>query len=296
MVTFYRRLPKFDYLKPQSLDELLDLLGHSGKGKYKVYAGGTDIIPKLKSRLISAPEILINLKGIPDLDYVSYDVENGLQIGALATIQSVVSSTNIADNFPALFQAARSIASIQVQNRGTIAGNICNAVPSADSAPALLCYNAHLISVSNGGERVIKIEDFFKEPGKTALEHDEILKSIHIPPAPEKSYSVYIKLTTRKRMDLAIVGVAIVISLEEGIVNHIRIGLGSVAPTPMRAVKAESLLLGEEASDEAIGAAARQAADDSKPIDDHRATAEYRKMMVEVLVKRAIKRAVINWT
>jgi len=137
VVTFYRRLPKFDYIQPKTLAETLNLLANSNNGKYRVYAGGTDLIPKLKRRAVVQPEVLVDLKGIPNLDYVDYDDQDGLRIGALATIRSVATSPVVSEKLPILSQAAGSIAFIQVQNRGTIAGNICNAVPSADSAPAI---------------------------------------------------------------------------------------------------------------------------------------------------------------
>jgi len=291
MGTFYRRLPKFDYLKPRSLEEVLNLLGGERNGHYRVYAGGTDVIPKLKARMMKAPDVLVDLKGIPDMDYIRYDVGSGLRIGALATIFSVANAPVVKEKYPILAMAVGSIASIQVQNRGTITGNICNAAPSADSAPALLCVGARLLCVGKKGERWINIEEFFKGPSETILNPDELLKEIHIPPLPENSHGVYLKLSPRSKMDLAVVGVAAVVVAENGFIKDIRIGLGAVAPTPMRARKAEDILGGETANDETIKKAARTASDESKPIDDHRASAEYRKMMVEVLVERDIREA-----
>ncbi len=288
MVTFYRRLPNFDYVKPKRIEEVLNILGNNQDGKVKVYAGGTDLIPRLKGRLVSAPELLVDLKGIPDLDYVTYDEREGLRIGALATIDSVANSPIVKEKFPILSQAANSIASTQVQNRGTIAGNICNAVPSADSAPALLVLGAELLCMSKKGERTLKISEFFRGPNETALNSDEILKEIQVPHMPEYGRGVYIKLSPRTRMDLAVVGVAAIVAAEGEVFGDIRIGLGAVAPTPMRAQKAEDLLMGARIDDEIIRTAAKTASDESKPIDDHRASAQYRRMMVEVLVKRAV--------
>lgn len=291
MVTFYRRLPKLDYIKPGRMEEVLRLLANNDNGKYKVYAGGTDVIPKLKARETVKPEILIDLKGIPNLDYIDYDEEKGLRIGALATVRSVATSSIVNEKFPVLSQAAGRIASTQVQNRGTIAGNICSAVPSADSAPALLCLGAGLICVRENGERRIGIETFFKGPGETVLSSGELLKEIQIPPMPKNSHGVYIKLSPRSRMDLAVVGVATVLRTEGGVIKDIRIGLGAVSPKPMRAREAENVILDKKADDELIAQTARRAREESKPISDHRASAEYRKMMVEVLVKRAIHQA-----
>jgi carbon-monoxide dehydrogenase medium subunit len=293
MVTFYRRLPKIDYIRPVSIDEILDLLLNNN-GRYRVYAGGTDLIPKLKGRTMSPPETIVDLKGIPDLDYIDYDERYGLRIGALATIRSIETSPIVREKYPLLSQAAGSMASIQVRNRGTIAGNICNAVPSADSAPPLLALEARLVCVSKKGERILMIDEFFIGPNKTALEPDEILREIQIPALPEKGRGVFIKLSPRSRMDLAVVNVAVLCVKENGLFKTIRIGLGAVAPTPIRARKAEELFEGAKPDDKTILNAAKIASSESKPIDDHRASAEYRKLMVEVLVKRAIHKVVTN--
>ena len=294
MVTFYRRLPKFDYAKPKSVDEALDLLKQSRNGELRVYAGGTDVIPKLKSRFIKVPRVLIDLKGITDWDYVSYDDTTGLKIGALATISEVVHAAAVKEKYPILFQAASSIASTQIQNRGTIVGNICNAVPSADSAPALLCLGATVLCVSPKGARTIGLEGFFSGPNETVLNGDELVKEIQIPPVSKNSKGVYLKLSPRSKMDLAVVGVAALVRRENGALRDVRIGLGAVAPTPMRAKKAETLLTGEKPTDTVIEEAARAASKESKPIDDHRASAEYRRRMVEVMVKRVIQQSMSN--
>jgi len=293
MVTFYRRLPKFDYIKPKNVHEVLDLLSKNN-GDVKVYAGGTDVIPKIKSRLIHTPKVLVDLKGIPEWDYIQYDQKEGLRIGALATISSVAHSAHVREKFGILSQAARSIASTQVQNRGTIVGNICNAVPSADSAPALLCLEAKLSCVSSGGERVIDIEDFFAGPNQTALNPDELVKEIRIQNMPPQSKGVYIKLSPRSRMDLAVVGVGVLVAQDKGVFQDVKIALGAVAPTPMRAKRAEDVLKGEKVLSETLVRAADTASKESEPIDDHRASAEYRRMMVEVLVKRAVFNSLSN--
>jgi carbon-monoxide dehydrogenase medium subunit len=290
MTTFYRRLPKFNYLAPATLDEALSLLAQY-KSKARVIAGGTDLVPKLKRREVKAPEYVIDLKGIPGLDKIRQDI-GGLTIGALVTIGVVESSPLIQQKFAILAQAAQSMASPQVRNRGTIAGNICNAVPSADSAPALLTLGARLKLISRKGERTINIEDFFTGPNRTALTDEEILLEIKIPDMPPKSKGVYLKLSPRRAMDLAIVGAAVVVVPEDGICKDIRIALGAVAPTPLRTMKAETVLKGQKFNDNLIEKAAKTAAAEASPIDDHRASAEYRRDMIEVLVKRAIKQAI----
>jgi CO/xanthine dehydrogenase FAD-binding subunit len=291
MVTFYRRLPKFDYLEPNTIDEALSMLSRY-KGRAKVIAGGTDILPKLKRREIKAPEYIIDLKGIPNLDYIKYDEVGGLSLGALVTIHAVETSPIVQERFGVLFQAAESMASTQVRNRGTIAGNLCSAVPSADTAPALLTLEASLKLISQKGERIVNVEDFFTGPNETVLTNEEILKEIHVPNLPPHSRGRYLKLTPRRSMDLAIVGVAAVVVAEDGICNDIRIALGAVAPTPIRARRAENMIRGQKLSDEVIEGAARVAAEECRPISDHRASAEYRCDMVEVLTKRAIQQAI----
>jgi CO/xanthine dehydrogenase FAD-binding subunit len=240
------------------------------------------------------PRVLVDLKGIPDWDYVTYDEGKGLRIGALATISSVIRAAAVKENYPILFQAAGSIASTQVQNRGTVVGNICNAVPSADSAAALLCLGAKVLCVSPGGERTIGLEEFFTGPNETVLNGDELVKEIQIPPVPENSKGVYLRLSPRSRMDLAVVGVAALVGRENGALRDVRVGLGAVAPTPMRAKKAEKLLTGEKPSLKVIEEAAKAASQEAKPIDDHRASAEYRRLMVAVMVKRAIQQSMSN--
>ena len=286
MSIFFRRLPKFDYVKPEKVSEALEILRENKDGRFRVYAGGTDVIPKIKERMMPAPETLVDLKGISQLNYISHDEANGLRIGALASIHDVSQAPVVREKYPMLAQAAASIASTQVQNRGTIAGNICNAVPSADSAPALLCLGGKALCEGQQGERMIDLEEFFLGPGSTVLGEDELLKEIQIPSVEGKG--VYIKLSPRSRMDLAVVGVAVFANVKNGIFKDIRIGLGAVAPTPMRAKNSEKRLTGESVGDQVIEEAAAMAAEEAKPIDDHRASAEYRRMMVEVLVKRAV--------
>ena len=291
MVTFYRRLPRIDYLKPAGLAEALDLLDESRHEQCLVYAGGTDVIPRLKARLIKPPEVLVDLKGIRELNFITCDDHFGLRIGALATISSVIANASVGEKYPALFEGARSIASTHIQNRGTLIGNICNAVPSADSAPALLCLGAKVICLSKKGERTIDLDQFFLGPNTTSLAPGEIVKELQVPPVAVGTRGAYVKLSLRSRMDLAVVGVAAVVREEKGAFAVARIGLGAVAPTPMRSTRAEERLRGEAINEKTILEAAKLAAQESKPIDDHRASAMYRRMMVEVLVKRAIHQA-----
>jgi CO/xanthine dehydrogenase FAD-binding subunit len=291
MVVFHRRLPILEYVAPKSLKEALSFISRYGV-RTKIFVGGTDLVPKLKRREIGTPEYLLDIKHIPDLDYINYNLESGLKIGAQASIRSIENSPVIREKFNVLFEAAGSMASVQVRNRGTIAGNICNAVPSADSAPALLTLDALLKLVSSQGERTVNINDFFTGPSTTVLKSDEIVTEIQIPSQPASARGRYIKLTPRSAMDLAVVGVAVQILADCGTCNEIRIALGAVSPTPMRAKKAENFLKGQGLTPDIIRKAAEIAGTECNPITDHRASKEYRCEMVEVLTKRAINDAI----
>jgi carbon-monoxide dehydrogenase medium subunit len=293
MAVFYRKLPKFDYVIPKTLDDALALLNEH-KGMAKLLAGGTDLIPQLKQRAITVPRYLIDLKAINGLNTISYDEQSGLKIGALTTISEIEQSPVIREHFPSIAQAALSMASPQIRNRGTFAGNICNAVPSADSAPALLTLEAFVKIKGPKGERTVPVDQFFIGPSRTILEKEEMLLEIAVPKPSPRSLGVYLKLAPRHSMDLAIVGVAALGVCVDGICKDIRIGLGAVAPTPLRARKAEALLRGQKPTIEIIEEAARVAGTECSPINDHRASAEYRCDMVYVLTRRALKQVLVQ--
>jgi aerobic carbon-monoxide dehydrogenase medium subunit len=288
MVVFHRRLPKFEYLSPRTLDEALNILSVN-KGKAVVLAGGTDLIPKLKTRKIKVPDHIVDLKTIPDLNYIRFDIENGLTLGALATIHAIEKSSLIREKYSLLFEAAESMASVQVRNRGTVAGNICNAIPSADMAPALLCMEANLKLVSRNGERTVEIENFFTGPNQTEVKDDEILTEIRLPTLPSNTRGHYLKLSPRRDMDLAVVGVGVLGIIENNTFQDVRISLGAVAPIPFRAKSAENMLRGQKVSPETLERASEMAGQEARPIDDHRASAEYRRDMVKVLARRALE-------
>ncbi len=288
MALFYRKLPRFAYLSPRTVDEALALLARYGK-EARLLAGGTDLVPQLKRREIGAPGFVIDLKGIPGIDGLAFDAARSyLSIGALTTIADIGRSEIVRRGFPALSQAASAMACPQVRNRGTFAGNICNAVPSVDSAPGLLALGASVTLRGVSGERVVPLDEFFVGPRATVLRPEEMLVEIRVPAQPAASGSVYLKLAPRHSMDLAVVGVAAAGSLADGVCRDVRIALGAVAPTPLRARAAEDVLLGKTITADIIEEAARAAATQCNPIDDHRASAEYRCDMVYVMTRRAL--------
>ena len=291
MATFYRRLPRFDYVVPKTLAEALKAL-NKHKDAAKLLAGGTDLVPQLKKRELRTPEYIIDLKAIPGLNKISYG-KDGLRIGALATINSIAQSSVIQEHYPILVQTALGMASPQVRNRGTFAGNICNAVPSADSAPSLLALGASVKIKSARTERVVPMDKFFTGPRITALKPNEMLLEIIVPKPIAGSRGVYLKLSPRHSMDLAVVGVGAVGICKNGICKDVKIALGAVAPTPIRAAMAESMLQGKTVTPELITEAAKKAATECRPIDDHRASKEYRCDMVYVLTRRALNQILL---
>jgi CO/xanthine dehydrogenase FAD-binding subunit len=287
MPTFYRKLPRFDYMRARSIEEALWLLDEH-KDEAKLLSGGTDLLPLLRTRQIPKPSCVIDLKGVSGLNGITYSQESGLSIGALATISQIAESPIIKEYASILTEAALLMASPQVRNRGTFVGNICSAVPSADSAPSLLVLNAVLRIRSKGSERTVPLDKFITGPRATVIESDELVTAIEIPaPAPGVK-GTYLKLSPRHSMDLAVVGVAVVGTCRGQVCEDIRIGVGAVAPTPLRAPVAEDLLRGQKITAGLIDQAARSAVTQCDPIDDHRASREYRCDMVYVMAKRAL--------
>ena len=288
-----RRLPEIECFFPKKVGEALSLL-KKYNGKAKVFAGGTDLLPKMKRREV-VPRYLIGLNGIPDLTFIKYEKEKGLRIGTATTLSEILESSIVHRRYPILEEAVSQMASTQVRNIGTIGGNLCNAVPSADTAPPLIVLGAQLkiVGPNPRKERRVLVEDFFKGPDRTVLDSNELVSEIQIPPPSSKAYGTYIKHTLRREMDLAIVGVAVwfVLDSKKNICKDVKIALGAVAPIPMRAKKAEAILRGKTLDEDLIESAATMASEESKPIDDIRGSAEYRREMVKVLTKRAIQQS-----
>lgn len=282
---------RFEYFAPDTLEEVVALLGRFN-GRASLLAGGTDLLVEIKEHM-RQPDYVINLKKVPGLAALSYDEATGLQIGALATVREVENSPIVRHKYAGLAQAARELGSIQVRHRATVAGNICRASPSADTPPPLIADKAQIRIFSPNGERVVPLEDFFTGPGRTVLAQDELVVQISVPNPPPHTGKVYIKHGRRKAMELATVGVAVALTIEDGICQEARIVLGAVAPTPIRAARAETLLRGRPIDDKSVEAAAQEAIATARPISDVRSSAEYRREMVGVLTVRAIRQAAV---
>jgi len=282
-------LPRFECLAPKTLEEVSQLLVALGSGAI-LMAGGTDIIPPMKDRAIK-PDYIIDIKGIPGLDKIEYDEKEGLKIGSLVKLFDIQTSELIHKVNPSIAQGAKYIASTQVRHKATMTGNICAAVPSCDTGPILVAQNAKLLIHGAEKNRELLVKDLFTSVKKTCLEHDEIVTAIVIPPLAENEYAATINFTVRKAMDLAIVGTGAWLQMDGEVVKDARIALGAVAATPIRAYSAEKALIGRKLTDEVLDEVSIAAMNDSHPISDVRASAEYRKDMVRVFVKRVIKKA-----
>jgi carbon-monoxide dehydrogenase medium subunit len=280
---------RFDYAEPTTLNEAVSLLTRIN-GTVNLLAGGTDLLVEIKEQL-RRPDYVINIKKISGMDGLRFDAKDGLRLGALVTMRQVEMSPVIREKYPALRQSVSEVGSIQIRNRATLAGNICRASPSADTLPPLIADRASVRIFGPDGERVIPLEEFFTGPGKTLLKSNEILTSIIVPPPAPFTGSAYIKLGRRKAMELATVGVAVTLTLAGRTCRDIRIALGAVAPTPIRAKRAEAVMLGQPFDQDHIEAAAQTAMEESRPISNVRGSADYRREMVKVLTRRAIQQA-----
>lgn len=281
---------RFEYLEAGTVKEAVSLLERYG-GEAQAIAGGTDLVVQMRYRE-RAPKYLVNLKTISGLDYITEDGD-GLRLGALATIRSIETSPLVKARYGILAQAAHLLGSVQVRNLATIGGNLCHAAPSAETAAPLLALGARARTAGAGGERVIPLEDFFNCPGETCLKTGEILIELQIPSPPPRSAGVYLKHSIRKAMDIAFVGTGVVVELagSDEVCVDIRIALGAVAPTPMRARRAEDHLRGRKLEEGVLREAGEIASQECSPISDIRCSAEHRTEIVKVFVRRAAQQA-----
>ncbi len=285
-----RAIRTYEYHAPETMDEAKRLLSMYGADA-KLMAGGTDLVPKMKAQII-VPAHVVSIRKLDELKKVEYDPAVGLRFGANVKLHDMQLMDFMKTDFTALYDGICGMSSTQIRNMSTVVGNICNAVPSADTAPGLIVLGARLRLESAGGAREVAVEDFMTGVLQTVLRPDEIVTEVFIP-APEKnSASAYMKFAQRRALDLAMVGSAAWLRMEGDTVADARIALGAVAVKPKRAETAEAALIGRKLTDEAVAQAARCAAEqDCLPITDMRASKEYRREMVRVMTRDAILRA-----
>jgi aerobic carbon-monoxide dehydrogenase medium subunit len=281
-------LKNFEYFDPTSVGEAVALLRQHTESA-KVLAGGTDLFLRMHRRAL-LPDGVVDLKRIAELAHLSYNDQEGLRIGATVTHGEVVDHAAVQQHYGALATAANWVGSLQTRHRGTVVGNLCNASPAADTAPALLCYGAIVTIAGPDGQREMPLEAFFQGPGRTALGPAEIVTALRLPPPSGQRGWGYAR-RTRTVIDIALVSSCVVVQANNGVCGEVRISLGAVGPTPLRATRAEAILQGQRPSAALLAEASRVAAEESRPISDVRCSAEYRKDMVEVLTKRCAESA-----
>ena len=278
-----------EYFEPKTISEAVSLLAKYGASA-KIVAGGTDVIVDIKFK--EEPPCLVNIKRIPALSYVRED-KGFLRIGALTSIREIEMSSLVRQKLPLLWEASHQFASLQIRNTATIGGNVCRASPSGEMLAPLLVLEANAVARFPRGEKKLPFGELFLGPGKTLLGSKGLLKEIEIALPPQESGGVYLKHAVRGAMDIAMVGVAVLVTPDAGgkKAKDVRIGLGAVAPTPIRAKSAEKALRGKAMARALVEEAARRAAADAKPITDHRASAEYRRWIVEALTRKGLAQA-----
>jgi carbon-monoxide dehydrogenase medium subunit len=282
---------KFEVFEPQSIEEAASLLSAKGD-ETRIIAGGQSLLLMIRSGLVR-PRSLVSLNALTELTEIKLTRENNLFIGALATHRQISSSPYIADRANVLSQAVSRIGSTPVRNFGTLGGNLCHNEMGSDPPTALLALNATAECVSTRGKRKLPLAQLFTDYFETSLQPDEILTGIEIPAYPATANGVYLKYTNRPG-DLAIVGVAVLIAIRQGVCEDVRLALGGVGPVSFRAAQAEALLRDRTFDDRTLDKVATAAAEISDPISDAHASANYRRKMVKVFVKRALTLAAKN--
>ncbi len=280
----------FGYVSAKDVGHAVALLGEHG-AKAKILAGGTDLLVELKSAAHN-PEIIVDISRLDELKNITI-IDEGLRIGALVTHAEIMRSAVIRSMFPALVDAAHTIGAVQTRNLGTLGGNLITCVPSMDSGPTLMALDAWVTYASRRGRSQLPLADLFVGPRKTSLASDELLTAIIIPKANFGKPAAFQKFGLRKGQALALVNAAAAFWVDRDKNRFVqpRIALGAVAPTVIRAMRAETFLEGKTISNETMAEAGRIAATEAKPISDFRASADYRRDLIAVLTKRALESA-----
>src|SRR5882757_2461681 len=279
-------LHAINYEAPSTLDQAVSILKAHGE-KARPFCGGTDIIIQLRAG-VRRTEHLVDVKKIKELRNLSFDAKKGLRLGAAVQCIEIYESEMMHRYYPGLTEAAHLIGSLQIQNRASVGGNLCNGSPAADTTPSLIALGAKARIVGAKGEREVPVDTFMLSPGRTVLQPGELLVELLIAPPPPHSSDAYVRFIPRNEMDIAVVGVGVSITLDGDKVKSARIGLGAVAATPLLASKAADALVGKKIDDASLEAAGRAASATCKPIDDMRGTAEFRLHIAGVLTRRAL--------
>ena len=282
----------FDFVSPSSIEEAVSILNEHGD-RARMIAGGTDILVMMRAGRRLA-DVVVDVKGIPELDEMSYSLDGGLTLGAAVPCYRIYQDVAISAAYPGLIDSASLIGGIQIQGRASIGGNLCNAAPSGDSIPAVIALGGVCNVAGPGGTRQINAEDFCTAPGQNALQRGEMLVSISFPALVAHSGANYQRFIPRNEMDIAVAGVGSSVVLDASGQSFVsgRVALASVAPTPVFSQAAGDSLAGKPVSDEAIREASELAMADAKPINDMRGTVRQRIHLIGVLTRRTLNNAV----
>lgn len=279
-------LPEFDLLIPESLEEAISILAQKGD-ECKVVAGGTDVYVDMHGSFETRP-VLVDIKKLNELKGFDYYPGDRLEVGALTTHHFLDRSPVIREHFAALCEGASQVGSVQIRHRGTVGGNMCNAVPSADTLGPLLVLDAVAVIAGPDGRREVPAEKFFLGPKRTVLEKGELLEKIILP--DNGKGSAYIKFTRRNAMDLALLGASASMYIDgDGLCRDVRISLTTCAPVPMRAREAEAVLEGKAPDEENLLAAGVAASKEARPRSSWRCTEQYRRDVLKTIVPRVLR-------
>jgi aerobic carbon-monoxide dehydrogenase medium subunit len=278
----------FEYFEPKTIVEATELLSEYD-GKAKLLAGGIDLLPRMRKGLAAA-DYIVSLQKIQGMDYIQLDGEGALRFGAMTRLRSLETSKSIQTRYPILYDAIHQITSVQTKYMGTAVGNLCVATPASDVATALLALGAELNVTGPKGERTEPLDRFYLGYFRISLGRGEMVREVRLPRSPAFSGSAFFNLV-RTHSDIAKVSVAVTAVRDNDTCRAVTIAVGAAAPTVLRAFKAEARLRDQKITGEAIEKAAELAAGDVRPITDLRSTAEYRKEMTKVLVRRALEEA-----
>ena len=279
---------RFDYQEPTTLKKAFSLIEKHGDDA-RVIAGGTSLIIMMRQRLLM-PKVVISLNSIPKFDKITYNAKDGLRIGAGARHRDIELSPVVKKHYPLLHETFRKVAQPRIRNMGTVGGNLAAGDPLTDPGASLIALDAEVVLTSRAGQRTVKLDEFFIDYYQTALESGDLLTEIRVPPPTRLGWS-HIKFTPRSVEDFATVGVAITLSANKGVCEDVRIGLNSVASTIVHAKKAEEVLRGKPITDAILHEMGEVAVTEVDPVDDNRGSAEYKREMVKVLVRRAAEEA-----
>jgi aerobic carbon-monoxide dehydrogenase medium subunit len=279
----------FTYLKPGTLQEALAMLAEHADD-CKVICGGQSLLIVMRQALV-VTDYLIDLKGLNELSYISYDAKKGLKIGATTTHRTIEKSAVVSEKYPILVDMENKLASIQVRNWGTIGGNLAHADAAGDPAPVLISLKASVKVASSSGERTIPLDEFYTDLFETSLAKNELVVEVQVPPVPAKTATAYRKFNLLES-DQGIVAVAATVTVDgSGVCKEARIVLGNAGVTPISAKNAQKVLAGKKMSDALLEEAGQAAADECEPVADIHASEEYRRHLVKVLTKRMVKQA-----